>query len=79
MRAAWHERAKLKLRMKNYQQARTDAEKIASIEDPAHVMIDLQLYPLLEQVYARLGETKLAKKYADLIRGTPPPVRGEHR
>jgi tetratricopeptide (TPR) repeat protein len=79
VRAVWYERAKLNLRMKNYQEARTDAEKTASVEDPAHVIIDLQLYSLLEQVYARLGETELAKKYADLIRGTPPSVRGEHR
>ena len=79
VRAVWYERAKLNLRMKNYSQARTDAEKAASIEDPAHVIIDLQLYSLLEQIYARLGETELARKYADLTRETPPPVRGEHR
>jgi tetratricopeptide (TPR) repeat protein len=79
VRAVWYERAKLNLRMKNYQQARTDAEKAASTEDPAHVIIDLQLYSLLEQIYARLGETELARKYADLTRETPPPVRGEHR
>ena len=79
VRAVWYERAKVNLRMKNYQQARADAEKAATIEDPAHVIIDLQLYSLLEQIYARLGETELAKKYADLTRATPPPVRGENR
>jgi tetratricopeptide (TPR) repeat protein len=79
VRAVWYERAKLNLRMKNYSQARTDAEKAASIEDPAHVIIELQLYSLLEQIYARLGETELAKKYAELTRDTPPPVRGENR
>ncbi len=36
VRAVWYERAKLNLRMKNYQQARTDAEKAASCADPAH-------------------------------------------
>lgn len=79
VRAVWYERAKLDLRMKNYQQARTDAEKAADTEDPGHVIIDLQIYSLLEQVYARLGETELAKKYAQLTRSTPPPVRGESR
>ena len=79
VRAVWYERAKLNLRMKNYQQARSDAEKAASCEDPAHVIIDLQIYTLLEQVYGRLGETELAKKYAQLSRETEPPVRGERR
>jgi len=79
VRAVWYERAKLNLRMKNYQQARTDAEKAASIADSAQVIIELQIYSLLEQIYARLGETELAKKYAELTRDTPPPVRGEDR
>ncbi len=43
------------------------------------VIIDLQIYALLAQVYGRLGETGLAKKYADLSRETEPPVRGEYR
>jgi tetratricopeptide (TPR) repeat protein len=79
VRAVWYERAKLNLRMKNYSQARTDAEKAASLEDPAHVIIELQIYSLLEQIYARLGEADLARKYAELTRETPPPIRGEHR
>src|SRR4029077_19806118 len=79
VRAVWYERAKLNLRMKNYQQARSDAEKASSCEDPAHVIIDLQIYTLLEQVYGRLGETELAKRYAQLSRETEPPVRGERR
>jgi tetratricopeptide (TPR) repeat protein len=79
VRAVWYERAKLNLRMKNYPQARTDAEKAANLEDPAQVIIDLQLYSLLEQIYGRLGQTELAKKYAALTRDTPPPVRGETR
>jgi tetratricopeptide (TPR) repeat protein len=79
IRAVWYERAKLNLRLRNYQQARTDAEKAANTEDRAHVIIDLQVYALLEQVYGRLGETALAKKYADLTRQTAVPVRGEQR
>lgn len=79
VRAVWYERAKLNLRIKNYQQARSDAEKAASCADPSHVIIDLQIYALLAQVYGRLGETGLANKYAELSRETEPPVRGEYR
>ncbi len=79
VRAVWYERAKLNLRLKNYQQARSDAETAAKCEDRAGIIIDLQIYTLLEQVYGRLGETGLAKKYAELSRETAPPVRGENR
>ena len=78
VRAVWYERAKLNLRMKNYQQARTDAEKAAATDDPAHVILDLQIYSLLGQIYARLGDIEMARKYAELTRDTPPPVRKEN-
>jgi len=78
VRAVWYERAKLDMQMQNYQQARADAEKAAACTQQGGV-IDLQIYSLLSQVYARLGDTALAKKYADLTRETPPPVRGEQR
>jgi tetratricopeptide (TPR) repeat protein len=78
MRATWYERAKLDLRLKDYPRARTDAEQAAAIPDPNGLIIDLQIYALLEQVYRRLGEAELAAKYAELGRQTPPPVRGEH-
>ena len=45
---------------------------------PAHVILDLQIYGLLAQIYSRLGETDLAKKYIELTRETPPPVRKEN-
>ncbi len=79
MRATWYERAKLNLRLKDYQQARNDAERAATLVDRAGVIIDLQVYVLLEQVYRRLGETELAQKYADLARETQVPARGDHR
>jgi tetratricopeptide (TPR) repeat protein len=78
VRAVWYERAKLDMRMQNYQQARADAEKAAACTQQGGV-IDLQIYSLLSQVYTRLGETALARKYTDLTRETPPPVRGEQR
>lgn len=75
VRATWYERAKLNLKMKNYRQARTDAERAESLSDPAGIIIDLQIYALLEQIYRHLGETGLADKYAQLSRNTSPPVR----
>jgi Flp pilus assembly protein TadD len=79
VRAIWYERAKLNLRMNNYQQARIDAETAASLSDRGGIIIDLQIYSLLEQVYRRLGETALADKYAQLSRETSPPIRKSDR
>jgi len=79
MRSTWYERAKLDLRLGDYQRARADAEQAASIPDPNGLIIDLQIYALLERVYRQLGETDLAARYAKLARETPPPVRGGPR
>ena len=75
VRAVWYERAKVSLNMKDYEKARTDAEKVVSMPDPGGIILDLQTYTLLEQIYRRLGETELAKKYADLSRSTPVPYK----
>jgi tetratricopeptide (TPR) repeat protein len=75
VRAPWYERARLNLRLENYKQARSDAEKAASIEDPQGAVVDLQVYVLLEQIYSRLGETDLARQYAELGRQTQVPVQ----
>jgi len=74
-RATWYDRAKLNLRMGNYAQARTDAERAASLTAQTGGILDLQVYALLEQIYRRIGEKELADKYAALTRETPPPVR----
>jgi hypothetical protein len=66
------------MRMHNYQQAQADAEKAAACTQQGGI-IDLQIYSLLSQVYARMGNAALAKKYMDLTRETPPPVRSESR
>jgi tetratricopeptide (TPR) repeat protein len=79
VRAVWYERAKLNLRMKDYQEARSDAEKAAGVVDSTEIIIDLQIYALLEQIYRRMGETALADKYAQMSRDTPPPVRKADR
>jgi tetratricopeptide (TPR) repeat protein len=74
-RDTWYDRAKLTLRMGNYAQARSDAERAASLVEQTGGIIDLQVYTLLEQIYRRLGEKELADKYANLTRQTPPPTR----
>jgi len=74
-RATWYDRAKLNLRMGNYAQARSDAERAASLIEQTGGILDLQVYTLLEQIYRRLGEKELADKYANLTRQTPPPTR----
>lgn len=79
MRAPWYERARLNVLLGDYRTARLDAEKAASLADSNGLIIDLQVYTLLERIYRRLGETNLANKYAELERTTPPPVRGERR
>lgn len=78
IRAVWYERAKLDMRMQSYEQARVDGEKAAACSQTGGI-IDLQMYSLLSQVYTRLGNKELAKKYTDLTRATPAPVRGESR
>ena len=74
-RATWYDRARLLLRMRNYEQARTDGERALGITDRTGGILDLQVYVLLEQVYRRLGANQQADKYAELVRKTPPPVR----
>jgi tetratricopeptide (TPR) repeat protein len=72
-RGVRYERGKLNLTAGQYQAAREDAEIALSLRDPGGSVVDLQVYYLLATVYARLGETDLARKYADLARTTPLP------
>lgn len=78
-RATWYERAKLNFRMNNYEHARDDAERADITRDPMDVIIDLQLYVLLEQIYKQLGDPVLERKYAELSRRTAVPVRQDSR
>ena len=77
IRAVWFERSKVNLSLKNYAQARTDAETAERCKTQGGI-IDLQIYALLAQVYTRLGERALANKYATLSRETEPPVRKDY-
>jgi tetratricopeptide (TPR) repeat protein len=77
-RTVHYERGKLNLALKEYGAARKDAERALSLRDPAGLVLDLQVYYLLATVYARLGETELARKYAQLSRTTPIEERSVH-
>src|SRR5260370_20827132 len=74
-RETWYDRAKLNLRIGNYAQAQSDAERAASLTEETGGILNLQVYNLLEQIYRRLSEKELADKYANLTRQTPPPTR----
>ena len=74
-----YERAKLHLARSDFAAAREDAERALSLADPAGLVLDLQVYYLLANVYARLGETALARKYAELARTTPIPDQAADR
>lgn len=78
-RGVHYERAKLNLALRDYAGARRDAERALSLPDPAGLVLDLQVYYLLATVYARLGETELARKYAELSRTTPIPDQAADR
>jgi tetratricopeptide (TPR) repeat protein len=70
-RGVHYERAKLNVAAKDYPAARQDAERALSLPDPGGLVLDVQVYYLLATIYARLGETELARKYAELARTTP--------
>jgi tetratricopeptide (TPR) repeat protein len=72
-RGVHYERAKLSLAEGDYPRAREEGERALSLRDPDGFVLDLQVYYLLATVYSRLGETDLARKYADLARTTPIP------
>ena len=74
-RATYYERGKLNLALERYQAARDDAERALSLRDEGGLVLDVQVHYLLATVYARLGETELARKHAELA--PPPPSRPE--
>jgi tetratricopeptide (TPR) repeat protein len=78
VRAVWYERAKVNLNMKKYEDASADGERAATVRDTGGVILDLQIYALLEQIYGRLGNRELASKYAALSRITPVPIKETH-
>ncbi len=72
-RGVHYERAKLKMALSDFQGAREDAERAVGLRNPGNLVLDVQVYYLLSNVYARLGERELARKYAELSRTTAFP------
>jgi tetratricopeptide (TPR) repeat protein len=68
VRAVWYERARVNLALRDLPAAQLDAERAALLPDERGVILDLQVYTLLEEVYRRSGKTDLAQKYSDLVR-----------
>ena len=79
LRATHYDHAKLNLRLGDLAGARGDAEKALEIADNRGLILDLQVYSLLAQIYARLGDQEMAKKYGALSENTPVPPRIEDR
>jgi tetratricopeptide (TPR) repeat protein len=78
-RGPYYERGKLNLARGRHAEARADAERALALPDPAGLVLDLQVHYLLATVYARLGETELARKHAELARTTPIPAQAGDR
>ena len=72
-RGVYYERAKLNMALNDFQAAREDAERALGLRNPGNLVLDVQVYYLLSNVYARLGERELARKYAELSRTTAFP------
>ena len=49
--------------------------RAATLRDTRGVILDLQIYALLERIYGRLGNKELANKYVALSRVTPVPIK----
>jgi tetratricopeptide (TPR) repeat protein len=78
-RGVYYEHGRLNLRLQKYKEAQADAERALSLPDPSGFVLDLQVYYLLATIYTRLGETALARKYADLCRTSRIPIQSQGR
>jgi tetratricopeptide (TPR) repeat protein len=72
-----YQRARLYLARGDYESARQNAERALALGKPGDNVIDLQVYYLLTTIYSRLGETELAKEYAELARTTEIPDQAD--
>ena len=72
-RVVYYERAKLDLQLRNYLQARNDAEHALTLPDSTGDVLDNQLFYLLVTIYERLGDTEHAREYSDLCRALSAP------
>jgi hypothetical protein len=63
------------LRHRVSEDARADGERAATLRDTRGVILDLQIYASLEQIYGRLSNKELTRKYSALSRVTPVPIK----
>jgi len=70
-RTVHYERGKLNLALMDYAAARRDAERALSLRDPAGAVAVVKASYLHATDYAGLGETEIARRYAELSRVTP--------
>ncbi|MGA2074084.1 MAG: tetratricopeptide repeat protein [Terriglobia bacterium] len=74
-RSTFYERARLDIRLKDYTQARRDAERALALPNLMGDVQDTQLFYLLVTIYTRTGEKELARKYSELCRVFSAPVK----
>lgn len=74
-----YQRAKLFLAQNNLAAARQDAESALTLGRPGDVVLDMQVYYLLTTIYSRLGESELAREYAQRARDAEIPDQVEDR
>ena len=78
-RMTHYDHAKMNIRLGNLEAARDDAEKALAIQDPGGLILDLQVYNLLAQIYGRMGDQERAKKYGQLAQDAKIPLRSGER
>ena len=72
-----YQRAKVHQAQGDFESARQDAERAMALGVSGDYINDVQVYYLLTTIYSRLGETELARKYAELARTTKIPDQSE--
>ncbi len=79
VRAVLYERGKLNLRMARYQDAARDAQHALDTPDPSQVILDLQVYALLAEIYSRMGDADQAASYVHLAESAKIPRKPAER
>ena len=69
-RGPWYQRAKVYQAKRDFESARRNAERALALGVTGDYINDVQVYYLLTTIYSRLGETELAREYAELARTT---------
>ena len=79
VRAVHYELARLAQRVGDLSTARTHAERALQLQDPARVILDMQVHYLLSRIYRALGEGELAARYTALSQNAEIPLDARRR